>query len=303
MDAEQIRLSRAKDALIGLSVGDAFGEQYFTDSDEVEDIIIRREILETYGEFTDDTNMALSVFATLRRYGKIDQDKLVEDFALNYDPHRKYGPAMHRMLGRVADGENWREVAANLFAGGMGSFGNGAAMRVAPLGAYFADDLDALVENAKLSAEVTHSHPEGVAGAIAVAVATAFSWLTRNSGTLEPKAFLNLVIPLVPASTVRTQLTYARNLPEGSSVQLAVSALGNGSQITAQDTVPFALWCAAQQLNDFEEALWLTVSGLGDRDTTCAIVGGILGARLGVEKIPTLWLEKREALPGWVFTD
>jgi ADP-ribosylglycohydrolase len=303
MNTEEIRLSRAKDALIGLSVGDAFGEQYFARPDEVEDIIIRREFLDIYGEFTDDTNMALSVFATLRRYGKIDQDKLVEDFALRYDPRRKYGPAMHRMLGRVAEGENWREVAANLFAGGMGSFGNGAAMRVAPLGAYFADDLEAAIENAKLSAEITHSHPEGVAGAIAVAVATAFSWLTRNSTSHEPKAFLNLVLPHVPDSKVKSLLEQARNLPEGASVQLAVSVLGNGSQITAQDTVPFALWCAAQQLNDFEEALWLTVSGLGDRDTTCAIVGGILGARLGVQKIPAQWLERREALPNWTFSD
>ena len=57
--------------------------------------------------------------------------------------------------------------------GGEGSFGNGAAMRVAPLGAYFADELDAVVEQASFSAEVTHSHPEGIAGAIAVAVAAA----------------------------------------------------------------------------------------------------------------------------------
>ena len=44
------------------------------------------------------------------------------------------------------------------------------------------------------------------------------------------------------------------------------------------------------------EALWHTVAGLGDRDTTCAIVGGIVGARVGVEGIPIEWRDKRESL-------
>ncbi len=49
-------------------------------------------------------------------------------------------------------------------------------MRVAPLGAYFADDLPCLVTEARASAEITHAHPEGQAGAIAVAVAAAWAW-------------------------------------------------------------------------------------------------------------------------------
>jgi ADP-ribosylglycohydrolase len=69
-------------------------------------------------------------------------------------------------------------------------------------------------------------------------------------------------------------------------VQTAAALLGNGSLISAQDTVPFALWCAAGHLDDYEEALWTTVSGLGDRDTTCAIAGGIVACYTGVEGIP-----------------
>jgi ADP-ribosylglycohydrolase len=58
---------------------------------------------------------------------------------------------------------------------GMGSWGNGAAMRVAPLGAWFAEDLDTVVAEAIRSAQVTHAHPEAAAGAVAVAVAAALS--------------------------------------------------------------------------------------------------------------------------------
>ncbi len=63
--------------------------------------------------------------------------------------------------------------------------------------------------------------------------------------------------------------------------------------------MPFALWCAAHHLDDYESALWATVSGLGDRDTTCAIVGGIVVSFVGAEGISELWLDRREALPDW----
>jgi ADP-ribosylglycohydrolase len=49
-----------------------------------------------------------------------------------------------------------------------------------------------------------------------------------------------------------------------------------GGRVLAENTVPFALWCADRNLDALEEALWATVSGLGDRVTTCAIVGGIV---------------------------
>jgi ADP-ribosylglycohydrolase len=55
------------------------------------------------------------------------------------------------------------------------------------------------------------------------------------------------------------------------------------------------LWCAAYQLDDYKEGLWQAVAGLGDRDTTCAIVGGILALSCG--GIPTEWKGRREPLP------
>ena len=89
----------------------------------------------------------------------------------------------------------------------------------------------------------------------------------------------------------------AIDLPEGTAVQVAVSALGNGSMVTAQDTVPFAVWSAACHLRDYEEALWETVSGLGDRDTTCAMVGGIVVMYAGAESLPKEWLHCRAPIP------
>jgi ADP-ribosylglycohydrolase len=75
--------------------------------------------------------------------------------------------------------------------------------------------------------------------------------------------------------------------------------LGNGTGLSAQDTVPFVLWCAGEHLDDYEQALWLTASGAGDVDTTCAMVGGIVILYTGVQNIPAAWRQAREPLPDW----
>jgi ADP-ribosylglycohydrolase len=57
------------------------------------------------------------------------------------------------------------------------------------------------------------------------------------------------------------------------------------------------MWAAAQHLDDYEQAFWTTAAGGGDIDTTCAIVGGIVAARVGVEGLPQPWLGECEPLP------
>lgn len=297
------RLVRTRCSLEGLSVGDAFGQRFFLHPDVVASLIAARALPAPPWRFTDDTQMALSIVSILRQYATIEQDHLAQSFAKRYDSWRGYGQAMHGLLARIRDGEPWDKAAPRLFAG-QGSYGNGAAMRVAPVGAYFADDIDLVVREARASAEVTHAHPEAVAGAIAVAVAAALAMRLR--GTPKPPSrqeFLNSILPLVPDSEVGSKIRRGRDLPDGTSVQSAVAILGNGSRVSAQDTVPFALWCAAQHLDNYEQALWLTVSGFGDIDTTCAIAGGIVAMYTGVEGIPKAWLESREPLPNWPFQE
>jgi ADP-ribosylglycohydrolase len=286
-------LNQAHIALEGLSVGDAFG-RYRLSSDAPLPV--------APWPFTDDTNMALSIFSVLRQFGEIDQDKLALSFAQRYDYRRGYGPAMHRLLDNIGAGMPWHEATSLLFEG-QGSYGNGAAMRVAPIGAYFMDDMGKVIEQARLSAEITHAHPEGIAGAVAIAVATALACRLRGKPAPSRREFIDLVLTHIPDSMVREKTRHARDLAPGSSVMLAVAALGNGSEISAQDTVPFTLWCAGEQIANYEQALWLTVSAQGDADTNCAIVGGIVAAYTGIEGIPETWLERRESLPTWAFEE
>jgi ADP-ribosylglycohydrolase len=191
---------------------------------------------------------------------------------------------------------NWFEEAQELF-NGEGSFGNGAAMRVAPVGAYFAHNLDLVVEQATLSAISTHCHPEAIAGAIAVAVAAALAWQDRDAAApMDATTFLGRVRACTPQSAVRDGIDGALALPDATTALEAALTIGNGSRASAQDTVPFALWSAARFLDNYEDALWETVNGGGDIDTNCAIVGGIVVMRTGSGAIPAEWLQRREAL-------
>ena len=292
------RLARAYLSLEGLCCGDGFGERFFIREDMALSLIDQKAIPAPPWKFTDDTMMAISIVSTLEEHGAINQDHLATSFARNYDSTRGYGPAMHALLASIRQRTgHWRDEAQALFDG-QGSFGNGSAMRVAPLGAYFADDLDMVVHQAERSAVTTHCHAEAVAGAIAVALAAALAWQHRNARQLATVAeFLQQVHQRIPTSQVRRGIQKAIELPKGTPVRSAVSALGNGSMVTAQDTVPFALWSAASHLSDYQEALWATVTGLGDRDTTCAMVGGVVVMHTGVRSIPKEWMDCCEPIP------
>jgi|JI10StandDraft_1071094.scaffolds.fasta_scaffold145587_2 ADP-ribosylglycohydrolase len=288
------RLGRARQSLDGLSVGDAFGESF---------VLYRRAAGERRPgaappwRWTDDTAMALAVVEALARDGDIVPDTLAAGFARRYtaEPWRGYGATAQGMLEAIADGVPWRQAARAPF-GGQGSKGNGAAMRAAPIGAYFADDLARVVAAATASAQPTHAHRDGVAGAIAVAVAAAIA--TRVGGAPGPTdgaALLATVYDHTPTSLTRDGIDLARRLPPTTAVRDAAARLGNGSRVLCEDTVPLCVWLAARHLGDYHEALWQTVAALGDLDTNAAIVGGILAA--GGAVIPPAWLAAREPLP------
>ncbi len=290
-------LARAKECLEGLSVGDAVGEALSYQSYRCRDLVDFSAFRPGTLRFTDDTEMALAIVETLERLGGIDDDVLAWAYAKRYrnDPDRGYGKMARHILQQICDGMPWREVSKNAFGGG--SFGNGAAMRAAPIGAYFADDLSVVPTMATKSAHVTHFHPEGIAGAIAVAVAAAVASKHKNqSADVATRAIWEAVLDLTPKSKVRERLAVSHRL-SGATAKVVVREVGNGSEISAQDTVPFCLWSACNHLACYEEALLSTIEVGGDCDTNGAIVGGIIASFSGLDGIPKNWHKAREPLP------
>jgi ADP-ribosylglycohydrolase len=301
-------IEAARASLLGLAVGDAFGAMLDGFGAELARRAAKRLISRKLPwRWTDDTAMAISIVELLERDGTIDTDTLARAFVRRFEqePDRGYGAGAYGLLSRVSMGASWREESTRMF-GGKGSFGNGAAMRAAPIGAFFAPDLDRVRAEALRSAEPTHAHPEGRAGAVAVAVAAALA-LTR---AVAREAILGEVARWTPNGLTRDKLLRAEQLGLAFDVQLAGEELGTGSNVTSQDTVPFAVWAAARHVDSYEEALWTATAHPGldlasnalalfavDRDTVGAIVGGIVACATGPDGIPVLWREACEKLP------
>src|SRR5258707_11088677 len=185
-DDHATRVERMRLSLDGLGLGDALGEMLSYQAQGAPRRLAQSDLPAGPWFHTDDTEMAISICAVLKSHGFIHQDALAKRFARRFerDPDRGYGKMTRIQMREIIAGAKWRDTAANAFSG-QGSMGNGGAMRVAPLGAYFADDLERCVEEARASSVVTHTHPEGVAGTIAVAVAAAMAW--RLKGVPKPE--------------------------------------------------------------------------------------------------------------------
>jgi ADP-ribosylglycohydrolase len=301
-------VSGVRTSLLGLAVGDAFGSMLDGYGAEFARRTAKRLIsTRRPWKWTDDTAMALSIVELLEQRGTLDPDELTGAFVRRFKekPDRGYGAGAYGLLSRVSLGASWREQSRGMFSG-KGSYGNGAAMRAAPIGAFFANDLERVRAEALRSAEPTHAHRDGAAGAVAVAIAAALA-RTRSASR---DAMLGEVARWTPESLTRDKLLRAEQLGLAFDVQFAGEELGTGSNVTSQDTVPFAVWVAARHLDSYEEALWTATAHPGldlssnamaifavDRDTVGAIVGGIVACATGVDGIPVLWREACEPLP------
>jgi ADP-ribosylglycohydrolase len=285
------RLRRSRRSLDGLSLGDAFCAQFFR-GNVYERHFAARTAPPGPWCYTDDTEMALAIVEVLGRHGAIDQQDLAKTFADRYvaDIYRGYGPTAHGILQAIHEGTPWPDASYVAFKG-TGSMGNGAAMRVAPLGAYFADDLGRAVREADLSAEVTHAHREGRAGAVAVAVLAALVC----QGQTDPARLIDGVLTHTPAGQTHDGIEAAGRLGGSVSIERAARVLGNGAKVTAPDTVPLAVWLAAHHLGGVPGSLWAVLEAGGDVDTLGAMVGGVVALH-APRTIPQSWLAAREPL-------
>jgi len=292
------RVERMQLSLDGLGIGDALGEMLSYRHTTALARIAEEDLPAGPWLHTDDTEMAISMVAVLKSHGEVNQEALARRFARRFerDPERGYGSMTRIQLREINSGAKWREMAASAF-GGQGSMGNGGAMRVAPLGAYFSDDLERCVKEAHASSVVTHSHTEGVAGTIAVALASALAWqLKEISQTERLQRFFGELLRLTPESQVRQKILLASQTPAEVPVDDVAKALGNGSLVTAPDTVPFCLWIAAHLSKNFRHAIAQAICVGGDCDTNAAIVGGIVALSAGRDSIPNEWLNAREKI-------
>jgi ADP-ribosylglycohydrolase len=277
---------RVQGALVGTFAGDALGmpfERWRPDQIpagrlEMEDSRLGR------GTYTDDTEMTIALAESLLRHDEIDSDDLARTFCALFDPRRGYGEGPIRLIRAWRRGEPVRTAAGALF-GGTGSFGNGAAMRVAPVSARFFEDEAALRVQARRSAEVTHTHPLGIDGAVTQAAAIAASLRGEDIERASARA--------AETPEMRGRLELLRTAGEIAASDVDLLAPEDGVSSSALESVPVAIACAARA-HDFEEAVTMAIRCGGDTDTLGAMSGAIAGARFGADAIPRSWIAELE---------
>jgi poly(ADP-ribose) glycohydrolase ARH3 len=280
--------------MLGSALGDAIGELAFRFPEEgrLRAAIAVAPLL----RYTDDTAMALGLAESLTERGDLDPRHLGQTFHRHFsrEPWRGYAsgpPSIFQMVDK--SGLPYEEAARHLF-GGQGSLGNGAAMRVAPLGLFFHDALD-LYDKAAASAAITHAHPLAQDGAAVQAAAVSLAVRLDPGKPFSPDTFLRRIQGLARTPELKEKLSLLKVLLK-SHVSGPQAARVLGQSILIHESLPFALYAFLTRPHSFEDCLMGAVLNGGDRDTLGAMAGAISGAYLGAAGLPALWREKLENL-------
>jgi poly(ADP-ribose) glycohydrolase ARH3 len=289
---EQVLKSKVLGAFLGTAIGDALGAPFEgypeVDAEEIEAVADRQKGL----TYTDDTHMMIGIAESLLKNQGFDGKDMALTFTRNYElePWRGYGPGPPQIFRLVKAGVTWDEAALRLYHGG--SYGNGSAMRVAPIGVFYHDDPSRLREVAYQSSQITHAHQLGKEGAALQAYAVAQATNLEPSSPFDRGAFLAKLINFVSEGIYREKLSKMEALLRQSDKDRVVLELGNG--IEAFNSVPTAIYSFLSQPHSFARTVFLAISLGGDTDTIGAMTGAISGAYLGFDAIPYEWRDKLE---------
>jgi poly(ADP-ribose) glycohydrolase ARH3 len=290
---------------LGTLVGDAFGA--YVEGWDPERIRGEYGLLSAPigGVYTDDTQMMIGLMEALAECAETGndfsaaalQESAARKFLSNFDPSRGYGPRIGGVMRRIESG-----FPANMV--GTDSWGNGAAMRIAPVGMFFYDDDERLIDMAVHTAEITHTHPAGVAGAVAQAMAVGRA--VRHAVSGDALSLESLVDDAARAAgefdegAIR-EISRIRDLAADDLDGAICEIVSTFSRdVSALGAVPAAL--AAFVLvhrmeggeGGFPDVVMAAVNSGGDTDTIGAMAGAVAGACWGRASIPKQWLAVME---------
>lgn len=297
---------RARGVLLGLALGDALGAPF-----EGWPGVPAPELAAWYEDpaplrWTDDTHMALTLARWLVTDPTLDDPEgLGAAFAAAYaaEPWRGYGSGPPQVFALAAERGGYARAAASLF-GGTGSFGNGAAMRVAPVGLVAgaaaaggapvaAGAAGDVADLATRQARLTHTHPDAIAGAVAVAQLVAALVRAPLAATVELADIVGSLSSTLPAGAVRDRiadvLTGSRG---GEPLTVTIARVGTG--LAAAEAVPAAV-AALLHGRDLMSTLTAAIRLGGDTDTIAAMAGAMAGAAWGLAGLPGALLDRLEA--------
>lgn len=226
------------------------------------------------GQYSDDTQMSLMVAESLIENNGFNPDDLSKRYTnwITSGIARGYGRTTMLAIQNLISGKHWS------ISGIAGSLGNGTAMRAAPFGVYYRNDLHSLVNAVKIDSAITHASKDAEAGAIAIALAAAYA-VNNDTDNLLDKIWQQL-----PESKVKNTIYSLDALITADKItpQQALRVLGTKANVC--ETVPSAIYCFLK-FDNYYDAVLTAIKAGGDTDTTAAIVGALFGAKLGMKAI------------------
>lgn len=278
--------------MLGIAIGDALGELAAVHQDRasLNDWLNEEDTL----RYTDDTAMSIGLAEAIIENQGVDETSIGKAFQRNYtkEPWRAYSASTPAVFAKAKRHEISYSVAASKLYEGEGSFGNGAAMRIAPLAAVFRNS-EKLRELSETSAKVTHAHPIGIDGACVLSFAIAFLVELNVSKKFPLNNFFTGMVKFAKTKEMKSKIALILELlasnadPHEASQKLKLSQ-------KADETVPFALYSFLRNTKSFEECLYCAIFNGGDQDTLGAMASGLSGAYLGSTAIPKDWISKIE---------
>jgi len=304
--------SKFAGTILGLAVGDALGYPM--------EFMSLAQIKKKYGNdgltelspvavpgvgalYSDDTQMSVAIADALIEIAGQDYDigSIMNNIKREFikwmnSPENNRAPGMTCMAGcrAMMMGKHWSK------SGNPDSKGCGAAMRSAPIGLVYHDDLEKLGETAYAASICTHAHPDGIASGIATAYLTQMA-LHNYNPELYTKSLIKFTKKMEEkygfnSRGFREKMLEIEEL-EGKDIEKDISTLGQG--FVGDEAVAIALYCFLKSPDDFRKTVIMAANHDGDTDSTACIAGAISGAYNGIEAIPGDWilnLEKHEEL-------
>lgn len=211
------------------------------------------------GQTTDDYDMTKMLMNSLFKNNGFNPEDLCKDY-INWifnDNAKGYGKTTLNAITNLKNGVSYKE------SGIPNSWGNGSAMRSAPLGVYYHNDLNKLIEVATIDAKITHNSIEAVAGSVSVAL-----MIYSIINNLDPLA---TVLSNIQDCVIKDKLS---NLPMSMSLEDGLDKVGVGFDV--RDTVPAAVLTYLKEPN--MSGMVKLIRKCGDADTNASIFGTFLGA-------------------------
>ncbi len=293
--SQEILQDRFRGAILGCFLGDAFGSGF--EGMDPQRAMFHMSILSKKftRKYTDDTDMTLALAESIIQCGKVDPEDIAKQFSLSCDLTRGYAIGTIKAVEALRTGLEWHQIARIVFENG--SFGNGAAMRVSPVGVFYHHDLDGLRESAIKQASITHVHPLGQWGAVMQACSVGFAVIQSPKEPLKKEQMIVSLRECLwggPIEYIRALNRIEEMLARGRKLEAreVVQSLGNG--VEAHFSVPSACYIAIAHSPDFRDAIRAAISLGGDTDTIAGMVGAIVGARVGEKGLPVEWIEQLE---------